>query len=246
MSTRVQKVREALTPAGSLTDWQMLHAMIAERIRPGMSILEVGCGRGEISPFPWKEYSGEYLVGIDPDPTASENPYLDRFVHLKTETDLRRWPLDDHCFDLVIARYVLEHVSTPPDFLHNVNRVLKPEGKFLFLTPNLRHPAVRISKLLPTSIKERILSATHRLDSKDVFPTHYRMNTPAVLEQQLGTAGFLMENLTVCEPQPIGYLDFSVPTFYLAYGYYRFLKWSAMERRCGFTILGVAQSNSAA
>jgi SAM-dependent methyltransferase len=238
MSQRVQQMRSSLL-AGTSSDWQMFHRMIADRIVPGMRILEVGCGRGSICPFPWDKYTDRYLVGIDPDPTAAANPYLDRFVLLRDSTDLRRWPLDGQTFDLIIARYVLEHVETSGEFLANIKRALKPGGEFLFLTPNLLHPAVAVSHILPVSLKHLILSATKQVDSADVFPTHYRLNTPGFLGRQLRACGLQVKDITVCEPQPVGYLDFSVPTFLAAYYYYRCLKWSGLEHRFGVSIFGV-------
>src|SRR5664279_6563556 len=157
MSKRVQQMRSSLLVSTS-SDWQMFHRMIADRIVPGMRILEVGCGKGSICPFPWEKYTDRYLVGIDPDPTAAANPYLDRFVLLRDSTDLRRWPLDGQTFDLIIARYVLEHVETSVEFLANIKRALEPGGEFLFLTPNLLHPAVAVSHILPASLKHLILS----------------------------------------------------------------------------------------
>ena len=238
MSKRVQQMRFSLL-AGTSSDWQIFHQMIADRIVPGMRILEVGCGKGSICPFPWKKYTAKYLVGVDPDPTASANPYLDRFVLLKDRTDLRHWPLKGQVFDLIIARYVLEHVETSAEFLANIKRFLRPGGEFLFLTPNLLHPAVAVSRILPVSFKHLILSATKQVDSTDVFPTHYQLNTPAALDRQLRACGLEPKNITVCEPQPVGYLDYSLPTFFVAYCCYRFLKWSGLEHRFGISMFGV-------
>jgi SAM-dependent methyltransferase len=228
--------------AGTPTDWQRYHKLIAERLAPGMTILDVGCGKGSISPFPWQDYPDKYLVGIDPDPAASQNPYLDRLVLLRNRGDYQDWPLNGQSFDLVTARYVVEHIDSPSEFLGNVRRALKPGGQFVFLTPNSLHPAMVVSRVLPHSTKERILGATRRgLDMGDVFPTRYRMNTSGALRRQAAKSGLRVKQLEVREHQPVGYLDFSVPTFWLAYSYYRTMKWSHLQRWFGSSIIGIME-----
>lgn len=53
--------------------------------------------------------------------------------------DLRRLSYEDNCFDIVLTSDVLEHV---PDYrlaLHEISRVLKPDGVFILTVPWLRH-----------------------------------------------------------------------------------------------------------
>jgi 2-polyprenyl-3-methyl-5-hydroxy-6-metoxy-1,4-benzoquinol methylase len=228
--------------AGMPTDWQRYHKLIADRLAPGTAILDVGCGKGVLSPFPWQDYPDKHLVGIDPDPAASQNPHLDRLVLLRDRRDYQDWPLGGETFDLVTGRYVVEHIDSPSEFLGNVRRALKPGGQFVFLTPNLLHPAMVISRLLPHSTKERILGATRKeLDTGDIFPTRYRMNTSHALRFLAHKNGLRIKQLDVREHQPVGYLDFSVATFWLAYTYYRTMKWSQLERWFGSSIIGILE-----
>jgi SAM-dependent methyltransferase len=237
MSKYVQKLRNKLV-TDTPTDWQVFHQLIAERLSPNMAILDIGCGKGTICPFPWQDYPTKYLVGIDPDPSASQNPYFNQFVLLRSSPDHFHWPVDDETFDLVIARYVLEHVFSET-FFENVRRVLKPGGEFLFLTPNLLHPAVMVSSVLPHDWKLGLLKMTSAIDARDIFPTQYRFNTGRSLRSQAKKHGLLVKHFEVREQQPIRYLDFSASTFMLAYIYYRVVRWVGLGHLIGSNIIGI-------
>lgn len=45
-------------------------------------------------------------------------------------------PIDNNTFDFVVAFQVIEHIKNDMDFVREVRRVLKPEGKFIVSTPN--------------------------------------------------------------------------------------------------------------
>ena len=240
MSSTVQRLRARWYPFGPDPLKEGFFGLISERLRPGIRILDIGCGRGTIYPFPWNKYPDKYLVGIDPDPSAVQNPYVDEFVVLSSEADQRQWPLADGMFDLVIARFVLEHVTTPLEFLENVRRVLKPGGEFLFSTPNRLHPALIASRLLPHAAKQRILGATLSTDAADIFPAFYRMNTANDIRRTVANCGgFEITGMKVGDSGPIGYLDFSLPTFLVAAVYYELTKRLQLERHLGSSITGI-------
>ena len=47
------------------------------------------------------------------------------------------FPFSNHCFDIVIAGEILEHLTTSPtNFLYEIHRILKPNGYLLLTTPN--------------------------------------------------------------------------------------------------------------
>lgn len=218
------------------TSMSVFHDLISKSVEPGMTVLDVGCGRGTVSPYPWHKHSNIRLWGIDPDPTAAENPHLESFTLL---TDDPNWQIPSGTVDLAVARYVLEHVADPNSFLRNLSRVLKPGGKFLFLTPNRWHPAMIASHWLPYGVKQRILALTKRADPHDVFPTCYLLNSAAALKPAAQRCGLEISDLQTREIQPCGYLDFSVLGYFASYAYFALMRATGLQRFFGMTMTGV-------
>ena len=222
-------------PTGLLTDWQFYHGLVQTHLRPGMRVLEIGCGRGDIAPFPWERYSSLRLTGVDLDSEACKNRQMQEFFLLRAG---QPWPLADSSFDLALARYVLEHVSDAQNFLDSVWRVLSPGGSFLFLTPNRRHPAALASRLLPVPWKQTILERTRDVPSHHVYPTHYRMNTAGQLTALAEQSGFTVGMLLTRELVPCAYLDFCPLTRLVARAFFEFVTRTGLESRCGAHIIG--------
>ncbi|MCB1021900.1 MAG: class I SAM-dependent methyltransferase [Acidobacteria bacterium] len=218
-------------------DWERYHAMIAERLRPGMTVVDVGCGDGGVKPFPWEQHRRVRLIGLDPDPAAEANPMLDDFRLLDPE---REWPVETGGADLVLARYVLEHVARPEAFLAEARRALTPGGELLLLTPNRRHPAMLASAALPLALKRRILRRARGTAEDDVFETHYRMNTPGALGRQLRQAGFEVQRLEARELEPCGYLEGTAAGYAAACLWYAAVTATGLERFIGAHILARA------
>ena len=69
--------------------------------------------------------SGEYLDGVP------SGEYLDGVLCL----DLQELPFENNYFDLIISEDVLEHVIDIQRAFHEINRVLKIEGRHIFTVP---------------------------------------------------------------------------------------------------------------
>ncbi|SNR92914.1 Methyltransferase domain-containing protein [Humidesulfovibrio mexicanus] len=101
-------------------------------LRPGMSLLDVGCGRGEmLGAF---SRLGLDCSGLDMAPSAgSLAPGVPvRLCNVTAET----FPVPDASCDAVIMKSVIEHMVDPTPLLAEVKRVLKPGGLILVLTPD--------------------------------------------------------------------------------------------------------------
>lgn len=112
-------------------------------------------------------------------------------------------PFPTGSFDLVTANMVLEHLQFPVQVLREVARVLVPGGRFVFVTPNLNHPMVRVASIVLRPQTQRVLA--NRLESRPlehVFPTFYRANTSHEIESLAVDSGLITESLEVVRNIP--------------------------------------------
>ena len=89
--------------------------------------LDIGCG--------YKPYESLFsetteYIGIDYDsPENKKNTKIDVFY------SGHKFPFNDSTFDSAVLTQVLEHIFNPDEFLSEINRVLKKNGKLLLSVP---------------------------------------------------------------------------------------------------------------
>jgi len=89
-------------------------------------LLDVGCGTK-----PYEElFSVDAYIGLDLDSEASRVRGVADYFY-----DGNIFPFEDNEFDSLLCNQVLEHVFNPDEFLGELRRVLKPNGKLLLTVP---------------------------------------------------------------------------------------------------------------
>ncbi|MGB3341637.1 MAG: class I SAM-dependent methyltransferase [bacterium] len=97
-------------------------------------VLEIGCGVGIVSAHLTNRYNMN-VVGIDLDSEqiAIAKMYNNESEHLKfIEADSTKLPFRNQEFDMVLSLYVMHHIGNWEKTLEEINRVLKPNGYFIF------------------------------------------------------------------------------------------------------------------
>lgn len=90
------------------------------------ALLDVGCGTK-----PYQRYfSVSNYTGLDIDSETTRARACADILY-----DGGKFPIEAQRFDSVICNQVLEHVFNPDDFLQEINRVMKDEGKLLLTVP---------------------------------------------------------------------------------------------------------------
>ena len=108
-------------------------AFFLPHVKPGMSLLDCGCGPGSITLGLAEALAPGEVVGIDSDASRieiAEQSASERGVaNVRFQTaDVQELPFADASFDAVFAHAVLQHVREPVRALVEMHRVLKPGG----------------------------------------------------------------------------------------------------------------------
>ena len=134
-------------PAGKLR-WARRVKMIGSHLKPGMTILELGCGAGYFT----KELarSGAEIMAVDLSADLLE------IAKANCPASNVRYEIQDACaltysnaaFDSVVGSSILHHLEIEPA-LREIRRVLKAGGTIYFTEPNMLNPQIAIQKNVP-------------------------------------------------------------------------------------------------
>jgi 2-polyprenyl-3-methyl-5-hydroxy-6-metoxy-1,4-benzoquinol methylase len=104
-------------------------------------LLEVGCGNGRF--LDRLRRAGWNCVGVDFDQEAARTA---RRLGLDVRVgDLAAQDFADASFDALVMSHVIEHVPDPRAVLAECRRVLRPGGRIVLLTPNVRSLGHRVA-----------------------------------------------------------------------------------------------------
>ncbi|OBT82215.1 hypothetical protein VE02_09003 [Pseudogymnoascus sp. 03VT05] len=107
-------------------------AYLLPYLKPGMTILDVGCGPGSISIDLARLTPGSHVTGIDVDDPLKEARASAAAIGVTNVEfkvgDIHALDFPDASFDVVHAHQVLQHISDPVLALREMRRVAKPGG----------------------------------------------------------------------------------------------------------------------
>ena len=175
--------------------WQPATEVFADCVRsqlaPSSCLLDLGCGRGGL--IEQLAHPLSQTVGVDPDWVSLREHRLG----LNGAVALGRLPFAENSFDVVYASWVLEHWEYPERELVEIGRILKPNGSFIFITPNRGHWLIALNRLLGSaeSVQKQLVSRLYGRAEADTFPIFYRVNDPRSLNSVLANSNMRLKTL---------------------------------------------------
>jgi 2-polyprenyl-3-methyl-5-hydroxy-6-metoxy-1,4-benzoquinol methylase len=118
---------------------KMIESVLSEHIGcpiEGWSILDIGCGNGDISQYFSRR---NQQTGVDITDQRKDANRGFRFSIVEGG----EFSCDADSFDIVISNHVIEHVAHQDLHLQEIKRVLKPKGVVYLATPNRSSPFLR-------------------------------------------------------------------------------------------------------
>jgi ubiquinone/menaquinone biosynthesis C-methylase UbiE len=105
--------------------WPEEARLLRELVPTPAAVLDVGCGSGAALARLAGLYPDASVVGAEPDPELAA---VARERGDVVEASAERLPFPDGTFDLVLARYVFQHLPDPVAAARELRRVLRPGG----------------------------------------------------------------------------------------------------------------------
>jgi SAM-dependent methyltransferase len=181
---------------GEIWDDALFRQEILSHITTESVLLDLGAGAGIVEQMNFRGAVAK-VCGIDLDSRVLDNPFLD----IAKVTDGNDVPFPDESFDIVISDNVLEHLENPESVFREVERVLRPNGVFLFKTPNRSHYMPLIARVTPHGF-HRFVNRLRGRNIVDTFPTLYRANSRREVSLLAATCGLKIEKIDLIEGRP--------------------------------------------
>jgi methionine biosynthesis protein MetW len=153
------------------------HMQIAEQIKPGSRVLDLGCSQGLLArPLREKRVS---VTGVDAAPQERLAAELEAFHRRELEQPLEL--PTGRAFDYVVVSDVIEHLGNRNQLLRNARRYLKEGGRLIISTPNIALWFYRFS----------LLVGRFEYGPRGVLDhTHVHLFTRATFRREVEKAGF--------------------------------------------------------
>jgi SAM-dependent methyltransferase len=185
-------------------------------LKPDNTIVDAGCGR--TAPV-LSTYRGKAarLIGIDVVDFTEEIAGIELY-----KRDLSSTGLPDSSVDVIMARSVMEHVVDPTAVYGEFARILRPNGRFIFLTANMWDYVSLIAAAVPNRFHPWLVARTEGRLEQDVFPVVYKSNTKSAIREAANAARLRILGFSYLGQYP-GYFMFNGGLFWLATGYEKFI-----------------------
>jgi SAM-dependent methyltransferase len=131
--------------------------------------------------------------------------------------------IENNSIDLAYSRSVMEHIEDAGRAFSEICRVLRPGGRYIFLTPNFWDYASLIAYVVPNRFHAKIVRWSEGRSEEDTFPTYYRANTYYSIKRMAERNGMIVSQFGYLGQYP-SHLMFSRTLFSLAAKYEKFLE----------------------
>lgn len=129
-------------------------------------VLEIGCGKGDLTKKLSKEYKRVTAFDISSVGVKKARKGVAKNCNCEfLVSDATKLPFNSHLFDIVILSEVLEHVIDQKRCIQEIYRVIKPNGYLMLTTPNSGGIHRNIIKLSGKLLRKPFRSSSQIIDN---------------------------------------------------------------------------------
>ncbi|MFA5156821.1 MAG: methyltransferase domain-containing protein [Candidatus Omnitrophota bacterium] len=115
-------------------------------LKPGLKILEIGCGTGEYSKALFGRGLNLFATDISFNMLRHAKNKLNRTKRVMFfVSDISLFPFAADSFDVILGNSILHHLEIE-ESLKEIHRVLRKNGRFAFSEPNMCNPQIFLQK----------------------------------------------------------------------------------------------------
>ena len=168
------------------------YSWIKDSLTDNCTLIDIGGGRNWYLASERSKYKGLKLIVVDPsEEELSYNHDADEKVIFAMGTE-EKAPIDDNTADIVTANMVLEHISNNDYTMRDINRILKPGGKFIAVMPNKFALFALINQMIPNWLLRKIMfSIMPETEGTHGFKTYYDRTYYPAMQKLLTRYGFV-------------------------------------------------------
>jgi ubiquinone/menaquinone biosynthesis C-methylase UbiE len=170
---------------GASAYWKRVEYLseLVKSVGKDMQILDLGCGKGEVSRY-LSEENTVYGLDISSIALKAAIEYMDAAV----AGDAEKLPFDGQVFDLVLFSESIYYLDDPIVSLKEIRRVLKPHGVLVLTCGTANAPS-----LWPMLLVLKVLNRTIRIHTTNGAHWKTERYTTLKLRKLLKSAGFRIE-----------------------------------------------------
>ncbi len=175
---------------------EVYEATIRAWLPPDGRVVDMGCGRGGV--LEQLDNAVTHPIGLDPDWLSLHEHRMSTLPRAVALAEAL--PLKANSLDLVLCSWVFEHLTDPGRVFAEFQRVLRPGGRAIFLTPNGRSLVALLNRGL-RPLQRWLVPKLYGRAEVDTFPVCYRANTSGTIRRLAAQSGLACEQiLQIADP----------------------------------------------
>lgn len=186
----------------SLGLWRAEEARLFGELELKEPVLDLGCGNGF---FAATALDRQVEAGCDRDFSQVNRAKLSEAYRFALVADIANLPFKNGTFTTIICNCVMEHIQHVEQVLHEISRILAPQGAFVFTAPSERFNEWFYLSFLLRKLRLGGL-ADNQIQRYNRFQFHYNIWPVHRWSDELAKAGLVLDEYRYYSPRAVAFV----------------------------------------